>query len=67
MPVTTMKVRARAMLAGAATVIAVMALLPEVSLAQPDGDDIPSDDEYSAATTFCDLNGSDAHYEESLT
>lgn len=62
-----MKVRAGTMLAGVATVIAVMALLPQGSRAQGSGDDIPSDDEYTTATIDCSENGTDAHYEEFLT
>lgn len=63
-------------LAGAIiSVVAVMALLPQSSRAQPGGNDMPSGDDgggdpgaqvSSSATVDCAENGSDAHYEEFL-
>lgn len=55
------------MLAGAASVIVILALLPQGSRAQPGGGGGGPGGDSSSATVDCATDGSDAHYEESLT
>lgn len=67
-----MKTRACTALFGVATIIAVMAWMPQRSHAQPggggdEGNGAPPGENLSdAATVDCASNGTDAHYEEFL-
>lgn len=64
-----MKARACTVLVGTATTIAVMALMPKRSHAQPGGDGggvPPGGDSGDAATVDCAMDGSSAHYDEFL-